>query len=88
MIAQQVTVIASDDCRLVVRAGIDGAVWSLNGDHFAHAASATDGAVLTRTAVTRELATTIEVASVSRLEVDGSPVAAGPCCGSSPGCID
>ncbi|MEX2627155.1 MAG: glycosyl hydrolase family 65 protein [Ilumatobacteraceae bacterium] len=73
LLGQEVTVTALDDGELEVAAGIDGVVWSLNGNHFATQRDTAADAVLVHEAVTVERGTTISVASDVRTDVDGEP---------------
>jgi len=75
-LSQQVTVIPDRACDVAVSAGIDDAVWSLNGNHFASVSTAIDGDVLASRCVTGERGIEIAVASIAA--VDGLPPTPDP----------
>ncbi len=76
VVAQQVMVIPDQACEVSVSAGIDDAVWSLNGDHFASVSTAIEHDVVTSRCVTGERA--VEIAVASAVDVEGLPPAPGP----------
>jgi kojibiose phosphorylase len=75
-ITQQVVVTPDQVCEVSVGAGIDDAVWSLNGDHFATVSTAIDHDVVTSRCVTGERGIQIAVASI--VTVDELPPASEP----------
>jgi 1,2-alpha-glucosylglycerol phosphorylase len=71
LLGQEITVTPLDDGELLVSAGIDARVWSLNGDHFCANHDLEMGDVLVHQALTVERGTSLVVAS--RTTVDGEP---------------
>lgn len=65
---QRQTMVPAADGEVVVETGIDGQVWSLNGDHFAtYDAGGEAGGLLTTTVTTPERGTTIAVAQAASI---------------------
>lgn len=79
LVAQRQELDAEPGARLTVTTGIDGRVWSLNGDHFGHVEASEDGDVLQMTVTTREHGLPIIVAhgyALRGAEVAGARVEA------------
>ncbi len=72
LLAQRVTITASSPAELIVDAGIDARVWSLNGEHLPAVQLADRGAVLTATGSTVESHIELAVAAVTTTNI-GSP---------------
>ncbi len=86
LLAQEISVTALDDGILDVAAGIDGQVWSLNGNHFAaqqntivgsHGAGDDEGDVLVQEAITVERGISLVVGSRTEVALDGNDLGPG-----------